>query len=917
MTAPSNVSRFVFQIPSLKEPLLVVGFQFYDRMDQPYECELELACESRDLKLDTLLGKAGVLTLFDEKHPRLVHGEVAEIAMGAVGKRLTSYYVTLRPKLWLLQLRGGLRIFQDKSAPDIIQQVLKEAGIEGKDVQVSLSKTYQKRHYCTQYRETDFQFISRLMQQEGIFYYFEHRLDGHTLVITDKHTGLGEIEGNTKVPFRSRSGMVAGAESVYQIESEQKIYSGAVASRDFNFEKPALKLETKKADSTWAALETYQFPGRYKESGLGKHYATAQLTGQLQEKQRAHLMADCPRLQVGRRFQLLEHPIASVNADYLITETRMEGRQPQALEEGAAGEGSSFSVRCVVMPASAHYYPQQIAAHPTVEGVQTAFVTGPKGEEIYTDEQGRVKVQFHWDREGKHNEHSSCWLRVGQAWAGNQWGALALPRIGQEVIVSFVNADPDQPLVSGSLYNAKTMPPYDLPANKTRSTLKTQTSPGGNGYNEIRIEDKKGAEQLFFHAQKDMELYAKNHLKRQVLNEFHQIVKHSVFTEIGEDQHCTVGKNRFVKIAKSVSQKVGKDYHQKSGVEYKITVGKNLNVKAGTSVMLDAGLSLTLKAGGGTIALGPSGVSIQGKKVRINSGGGGASAKSASPAKPQQPKQVEPGKPGSNIAAIGKQARFKYRPVEFDSAKLKKVDTQAAAKLDETFVHGAGGDGGRIVGVGEVGKGGAVGGGDVPDKRFTTVATKTENILNTFSSASTLHTRGYKPQSGERALTQAEYKELSSELRARVSLQGVEGHGHARHGVHTTLTQQETRIQTKIAPDGQKAPTSRATIFDSNQAELEAVRRAQAEFNAANSAAPYPTMITTPSGKVKPNTVLIVVSGRKNGYGSGVELIRDANGKPLPGRPIQPTGQDSSAKVIFRHNPSTGQWDIVTQYPTN
>ena len=198
MTAPSNVSRFVFQIPSLKEPLLVVGFQFYDRMDQPYECELELACESRDLKLDTLLGKAGVLTLFDEKHPRLIHGEVAEIAMGAVGKRLTSYYVTLRPKLWLLQLRGGLRIFQDKSAPDIIQQVLKEAGIEGKDVQVSLSKTYQKRHYCTQYRETDFQFISRLMQQEGIFYYFEHRLDGHTLVITDKHTGLGEIEGNTK-----------------------------------------------------------------------------------------------------------------------------------------------------------------------------------------------------------------------------------------------------------------------------------------------------------------------------------------------------------------------------------------------------------------------------------------------------------------------------------------------------------------------------------------------------------------------------------------------------------------------------------------------------------------------------------------------------------------------------------------------
>ena len=192
-------------------------------------------------------------------------------------------------------------------------------------------------------------------------------------------------------------------------------------------------------------------------------------------------MADCPRLQVGRRFQLLEHPIASVNADYLITETRMEGRQPQALEEGAAGEGSSFSVRCVVMPASAHYYPQQTAAHPSVEGVQTAFVTGPKGEEIYTDEHGRVKVQFHWDREGKHNEHSSCWLRVGQAWAGNQWGALALPRIGQEVIVSFVNADPDQPLVSGSLYNAKTMPPYDLPANKTRSTLKTQTSPGGNG----------------------------------------------------------------------------------------------------------------------------------------------------------------------------------------------------------------------------------------------------------------------------------------------------------------------------------------------------------------------------------------------------------------------------------------------------
>ena len=284
-----------------------------------------------------------------------------------------------------------------------------------------------------------------------------------------------------------------------------------------------------------------------------------------------------------------------------------------------------------------------------MSGVQTALVTGPKGEEIYTDRFGRIKVQFHWDREGTRDENSSCWLRVSQAWAGNQWGALMLPRIGQEVIVSFLNGDPDRPLVTGALYNGAHQAPYSLPANKTRTTLKSQSSPGAGGYNELRMEDKKGSEQLFVHGQKDVDLYVKNDRMESIDHDRHRIVTAAAL------------------------EKIGVDY----------------SLKAGTSVVLDAGLSITLKGGGGTIVLDPSGVSITGSQVRINSGGAG-SAKGASPTAPQTPRPLDPGTPGSTVNTLGADARFKQKPVAFDQSKAKEIDESALKALEKTDVHGAG-----------------------------------------------------------------------------------------------------------------------------------------------------------------------------------------------------------------------------------
>jgi type VI secretion system secreted protein VgrG len=590
----ANQDRFALQIPAVTEEVRVVGFSFQHRISTPFVCELEVVCQRRDLPLAQWLGKAALLILIDQHHPRYIQGEIVSLAQAAVGTRFTTYHITLRPKLWLLGLRSGMRIFQNQSAVEIIKTVLKEAGIDGNDVQWLTQQPYNSREYCVQYRETDLAFVSRLMEEEGLFYFFQHQAERHRLIIADSNCAFKDIPGVATLPYGARSGRVAWQESVYELESElQRSSSGVVTLR-------------------------------------GK--------------------SDCIRLMTGNRVHLSQHIGSQWNQEYIVRGLQMQGRQPQVLEEGASAEGSEFSASFDIIPATQEHKAEQTIPRPNIAGVQTAMVTGPAGEEIYSDRLGRVKVQFHWDRQGQHNQDSSCWLRTSQAWAGNQWGSISLPRVGQEVIVSFLHGNPDWPLITGAVYNGKSLAPYDLPTHKTRTTFKSQTSPGGDGFNELRMDDKKGAEQLFIHAQNALDMYVKNDRCDSIDRDRHSTVTAAAFEQIGNDFNCTIRQNKNIKIEQVLSQQIGGDYQQKTGERYVAKAALDFSLKAGADVMLEAGLSLHLKAGGGSIVLNPAGVAINASQVRINSGGSAGSAPGAAPSQPGSASPVDAGCPGYAIA---------------------------------------------------------------------------------------------------------------------------------------------------------------------------------------------------------------------------------------------------------------------------
>lgn len=680
MLANANTSRFLFDCPGGGVDWRVVGVQAETALSTAYWCDLELVSTGPDVDLATLAGKAGVLTLFDVRHPVCLHGEITAATRGAVGKRFTTYHITLRPKLWQLEFRSGLRIFQDLSVPEIVKQVLKEAGISGKDVRFEHKRTYPPRTYCTQYRESDFAFINRLLAEEGLFYFFDHSIERHVLVIGDDNGSFKPVPGIATLPYTPAAGMVTSEQAVVEFSVQQQLRTAAVMLRDHVFEKPSLLLESQSASGRFSALQHYDYPGGFADNGLGRQLAENRLQSEQSNACVISGRSDSQRLQSGMRFTLSKHPRKDFNAEYLFTRVRLQGRQPQSLEEGASSEGSSFSLDFQAIPADTVFRAAQRYPRPRIDGIQTALVTGPKGEEIYTDVHGRIKVQFHWDREGKRDEESSCWLRVAQAWAGNQWGSFVLPRIGQEVVVTFLDGDPDRPLVTGALYNATTQPPYALPANKTRTTLKSQSTPGGGGFNELRIEDKKGSEQLFVHAQKDANLHVNNDWKQSVDHDTHLTVQKNAVESVGKDAHLTIGDHRYVKTGASQSFTIGGDQHTKIGGSQLINAGRELHWKAGQNVVLEAGLSMTLKAGSGKIVLDPSGVAIVGSKVRINSGGGAGSAKAAAPAAPINPAKVDPGKPGSRISLGRSNRLFKVEQIPFATGMVGRMRLGASQR---------------------------------------------------------------------------------------------------------------------------------------------------------------------------------------------------------------------------------------------
>lgn len=680
MTVPANVARFLFEISNENEPIHVVRFDMQESLSTLYAVNLTVAVENGSVKPSDWLGKSGCITLADNVTPRVFHGEIVAVKQSDPGRRLTQYLVTLAPRFWYLQHRSGCRIFQEKSVPDIISQVFSEANITNSDYRFELQKTYSPREFCVQYQESEFHFLSRLMEEEGLFYFFEHTASKHVMVICDANKSFKPQASDHRIPYHPKTSMRPDRSIIYQVSSRRQVVVNSVTVKDFNFEKTHLTLDVEVTKPNPDKLEHYVYPGGFKSPGKGKQYASSMNDASLVRRETISGKTDDIWMSVGRTFDLVEHANDKFNAKYLVIGANYLGEQPQSLEEGAANSGSSYHTKFNAIPASVTYKAEIVHKKKTIDGAQSAFVTGPPGEEIYTDEYGRVKVQFHWDREGQYNENASCWVRVNQGWAGNEWGSVTLPRVGQEVLVSFVDGDPDRPLVVGGLYNSVNKKPISLPSNKSRTTFKSHSYPGGGGYNELTIEDKKGSEKLNIHAQKDMDLYVQNDLKEIVENDQHDTVSKSLSAEIGKNLNQSIGKSANHKIGKTLSNTIGKDANIKVSGSLMEQAGKDIHVKAGTKIVLQSGTQLTLKGGAGFIVLNPAGVVIKGPMVKINSGGSAGSAGGPSPEAPEVPDIPEKSKTGKAIKIKPAESAHQQGGIQFGSGSGKKLKLESPSE---------------------------------------------------------------------------------------------------------------------------------------------------------------------------------------------------------------------------------------------
>lgn len=586
--------------PLGEDVLLFHRMNAREELSRLSEFQLALLSERSDINLDAIMGKNVTvkLELPDDKK-RFFNGYVTRFAQIGTHGRYHLYHATVRPWLWFLTRTSNCRIFQEMTVPDIIKKVLDEYSVA--DVKFELSGTYRVWEYCVQYRETDFNFISRLMEQEGIYYYFKHQDGRHTLTIADSYTAHSAVEGYEQIAFIPNDRVARPEqEHIDDWNFSREIQPGRYVLDDFNFKTPSLDLQTKTKISRkheLADYEVFDYPGIYTVTGEGEHYVKTRLEEIHSQFEFAHAKSNARGITVGSLFKLTGHARVDQNREYLTTSASfyLEFSEYEAMEGG----GSTYSSSFAAMNSAEPFRPQRITPKPFVQGPQTAMVVGPAGDEIYTDKYGRVKVQFHWDRFGKSDENSSCWMRVSHPWAGKNWGMVAIPRITQEVIVDFLEGDPDQPIITGRVYNAESMPPYELPANMTQTGVKTRSSKGGSAanFNEIRFEDKKGAEQLFIHAEKNQDIEVENDETHWVGHDRKKTIDNDETSHIKHDRTETVGNNEKITIGVDRTESVGSNETITIGVDRTEKVGSNETISIGADRKEDVGKSETIMIG--------------------------------------------------------------------------------------------------------------------------------------------------------------------------------------------------------------------------------------------------------------------------------------------------------------------------------
>ena len=549
--------------------------------------------------IDPLKMLGGMVSVEGESDPkRWFSGLVSEFRLTRIEDRLAYYEAVVRPWLWFLGNATDCRIFQNMTAVEIVEKIFSKYGTA--KFEKRLQGSYPSREYCVQYDESDLDFVQRLLEHEGIFYFFEHDEGKHTLVLCDAMSKLKPAPGYEKVPYNFEGhGSRRDVEYITEWIPGSSVRPGAYAHTDYDFQKPGADLMAKSAQPfshKEASGENYRQPGAHLDVGRGDTLAGIRREELQAVHQRITAVGTVRGLHSGCTFKLESFPRDDQNQEYLVISAEYRLFDPGYRTQNEA-HSENFKVVLGVAPTTLPYRPPRITTRPIMRGPQTATVVGPSGEEIFTDKYARVKVQFHWDRLGKKNENSSCFVRVSQTWAGSGWGFIQIPRIGQEVIVDFIEGDPDLPIITGRVYNASQMPPYGLPGNATQSGWKSNSSLGGGGYNELMFEDKAGSELVNFQAQKDHNLLIKNDRTKLVQHDQSDRIdnnaKHSVGVNLDED----VGNNKTVKIGVDQTTNIGNNDTETVGVNRSLTVGSNETINIGSNSTETIGIAHTQTVG--------------------------------------------------------------------------------------------------------------------------------------------------------------------------------------------------------------------------------------------------------------------------------------------------------------------------------
>ncbi len=606
--------------PLGKDVLLLQAISGEESLSQLFRFHLECLSEDDSIVLKDLVSKPVTVHLQRQDGEVCFHGIVSRFSQGGRDEHFTHYRVEMVPWLWFLSRTSDCRIFQNKTVPDIIQQIFKDLGFT--DYKLRLHGSFRTWEYCVQYRETDLNFVCRLMEEEGIYYFFEHAPDGskHTLIMANFDSAHEPCPGHSKIHCDDAEGGIAGEDVITEWRTEHELKPSKWAHTDYNFQTPSTNLMVNLQEKP--GYEIYDFPGSYAKRDEGDTLARARLQEARAMQDHATGTSNCRTFRSGYTFDLLDHYCEDLNHKWLLTGVQHRASMSISYTSGGGGDESVYTNSFEAIPASVPYRAPRLTPKPVVQGCQSAVVVGPAGEEIFTDKYGRVKVQFHWDREGKKNQDSSCWVRVSYPWAGKNWGAIHIPRIGHEVLVDFLEGDPDQPIIIGRVYHAENMPPWALPGKAVISGIKSDSTKGGGGYNEYSMDDTKGKELIRVHAQKDQDITVLHDERTTIGHDRMEWVKHDDGVRIGHnrieqvdndknvlikhDQSETILNNKTTNVGGqhnevvdgSMYVTVGKSLTETVALNYAETVGAGMEITVGGAMAITVGLAMAETVGG-------------------------------------------------------------------------------------------------------------------------------------------------------------------------------------------------------------------------------------------------------------------------------------------------------------------------------